>query len=185
MSDQQLTDPPRPGTTPVQVSVPTDVGGRDLSTAGVEHMFSAISNMSEVTEVASVQRSEKEVQSIVASVEEQLTQLALSNESLVHSATNVFKELRYYDAIRLRQYAEHVYNQLLKMVGETPTVPMVVKGNMPLFSNLSFPLVIDSNVLPTQLTVSIFHKAPVIEIVIDVNDRQGKNMSFASRFKYN
>lgn len=184
MSDQQLSDPPRPGTTTVQVPPSAELAARDLSTAGVEHMFSAISNMSETTEIAQVQRTDNEVQAIVSTVEEQLTQLALTNESLVHSATNVFKELRYYDAIRLRQYAEYVYNQLLKMVGETPTVPMVVKGNMPLFSNLAFPLVIDSNVLPTQLTVSIFHKAPVIEIVIDINDRHGKNMSFSSRFKY-
>lgn len=183
MTEAQLSDPPSPPKN-LQVDVDPSVAGKDLSMAGVDHMFAAISNMAETTEVAPEQRTEKEVNTIVATIEEQLTQLAMTNESLVHSATNVFKELRYYDAIRLRQYAEHVYNQLLKLIGESTNIPMVVKGNLPPFSNISFPMVIDSNALPTQLTVSIFHKEPVIEIVIDINVRSGKNMSFASRFKY-
>lgn len=180
----QMPDPPRINSSTVQVAETQDLAGADTTFAGTDHMFQAISTMTEETKVADEQRGEREVKQIVATVEEQLTQLALNNEHLVHSASVVFKELRYYDAIRLRPFALNVYQSLLKMIGETAAVPMIVKENLPDFNELAYPIYIDQNALPERLTVSIFHKAPVIEVVIDVTIRSGKDLAFASRFKY-
>ncbi len=177
--ENQIPDPPVPN------GVVT--GGVDMETAGMNHMFAALSNLPTENAVAASitdQRTEADLARLEEETKARLTSLAQNNLNLVHSASNVFKELRYYDAVRLRMYAHEVYKQLLKIIGETPTVPMEVKANLPDFNFLSFPLMIDPNHLTTEIVVSIYHREPVIEVVFDLIFKTGKVASYSNRFKY-
>lgn len=187
MSDNQIPDPPKPTNI---VAAPPNIdnntaGGVDAEFAGVNHVFQALSNLpTHNPQVADEQRTDEEVQKIAQAAEARLASLAQTNLNLVHSATTVFKELRYYEASRLRMYAQDVYKKLVFSIGATTTVPMLVKENLPDFNFLSFPLMLDPNLLPTELEVSIFHSEPTIEVIFDIRFRNGLVNSYSSRFKY-
>lgn len=183
----------------VQTQAPTNIvqaesnvdnnsaGGVDLEFAGVNHLMSALSNMPvENAAVAPVseQRTGEELARLAQQTEERLASLAQNNLNLVHSASVVFKELRYYDAVRLRMYAQNTFSSLVRMIGESAAVPIEVKQHIPEFNYLAFPMVIDPNEITVEVVVSIFHKEPVIEIVFDLNFKSGKVVSTSNRFKY-
>lgn len=185
--DQNIPPPPKPRNI---VTAAPDIanntaGGVDAEFAGINHVFTALSTMPlDNPPVAEQQRTEEEMARLAAETEKRLTSLAQANLSLVHSAAVQFKELRFYDASRLRMYAQDVYNKLLTAIGSTPTVPMIVKENVPDFNFLAFPIMLDPNLLITELEVSIFHQEPQIEVVFDLIFRDGRRQSYSNRFKY-
>lgn len=130
------------------------------------------------------QRTGDEFNREIKDVEKNLASLANNNLTLVHSAAVVFKELRYYDAVRLRQYALDTFRKLVSIIGETPQVPMVVKENIPPESQLAFPIMIDPNEITTKVTVSIYHDAPQLEVAFTLDFRSGKSATFSNRIKY-
>lgn len=179
MNDNIIPEPPKP--TGLSTTNPT----QDMEFAGVNHMMSVLGTIqAEEPTIAGDQRSDDEHNQVVKQAEEKLVHLANTNLNLVHSASIVFNELRYYDAARLRQYAQQTYMSLLKIIGDTVTVPMLVKGNLPDFNSLAFPLMINPNEITSEIIVSIFHKEPIIEVIFDLNYRSGRSSSYANRFKY-
>lgn len=186
MSDN-IPPPPKPKNI---VTAAPDVnnntaGGVDAEFAGVNHVFTALSAMPlDNPPVAEQQRTEEEMARLAAETEKRLTSLAQKNLALVHSAAIQFKELRFYDASRLRMYAQDTYQKLMLVIGSTPTVPMIVKENLPDFNFLSFPIMLDPNLLITEIEVSIFHEEPTIEVVFDLRFRDGRMNSYSNRFKY-
>ncbi len=172
------------------VEMPSDpsnnsAGGVDLEFAGVNHMMNMLSSLPvDNAQPAEIQRTDDELATLAKKTEERLASLAQTNLNLVHSASVVFKELRYYDAVRLRMYAQNTYAQLLRMIGESPNVPVSVKEHIPEFNYLAFPMMIDPNEITTEVVVSIYHKEPTIEITIDLMFKSGKIYTASNRFKY-
>lgn len=162
-------------------------GGVDLEFAGVNHLMMALSSMPVENAVAapvSEQRSNADLEKLAKQTEDRLASLAQTNLNLVHSASVVFQELRYYDAVRLRMYAQNTFGSLVKMIGESTGVPVEVKQHIPEFNYLAFPMMIDPNEITTEVVVSIYHKEPVIEVVFDLIFKSGRVSSTSNRFKY-
>ena len=164
---------------------PEIIDSQPLNVGDVDPWFEGIANIKpDDPKPSEAQRDVNEFNREIQQAEQQLASLATTNLTLVHSAAVVFKELRYYDAVRLRQYALDTFRKLVAIIGESPNIPMVVKEHIPLESNLAFPLMIDPNEITNSVKVSIYHDAPQIEVVFTLEYRSGKSSSYSNRFKY-
>jgi hypothetical protein len=116
--------------------------------------------------------------------ERELINQATSDPSLVHSATLVFQELRYYDAVRLRLYAQKSYNDLVALIKQTPQVPLVVKENLPPFNYLAFPMTINPNLITSEITVSVNHNEPNVSVSFIIKFTNAPKQMYLSAYGY-
>ncbi len=116
--------------------------------------------------------------------ERELINQATTDPSLVHSATLVFQELRYYDAVRLRLYAQKSYNDLVALIKQTPQVPLVVKENLPPFNYLAFPMTINPNLITSEITVSVNHNEPNVSVSFIIKFTNAPKQMYLSAYGY-
>lgn len=159
--------------------------GQETESTRVDHLMGMLSNLVEdEPKTSENQRSEYEQGQLLHQTEQKLINMAVQDNSLVHSASAVFNELRYYDAMRLKAYALDIYTKLVKVIGETTAVPLIVKKNLPVTGGLSFPLMIDPNELPTMVTVAVHHREPSVDVTITFEYRSGRANSFTTSTRY-
>ena len=150
-----------------------------------QEMFKVLSEVVAAEPAAApTQRTEVEQELAMHVAQEELVNLAVKDTTLVHAASAVFNELRYYDAIRLRAYAFDIYKKLTAEIGTTGEVPLIVKKTLPPLNSLALPNHINPNELPTKVTVSVFHREPCVDVEIEYAYRSGKNNTFTTRTRY-
>lgn len=180
-----MSEPTTPPPLPTIPNAVIEGLGQETPETRVDHLMGMLSNISEVEpEVSNKQRSDYEQGQLLYKTEQELRNMAIVDNSLVHSASAVFSELRYYDANRLKAYALDLFTKLSKIINETPTVPLVVKKNLPLTTMLGFPLMIDPNELPTQVTVSVHHRSPSVDVSIAFEYHSGRANIFTTSTRY-
>lgn len=152
---------------------------------GITGLLSSLQNIKpEEPDVAQEQRPEHVQNNILYNAERELINQATSDPSLVHSATLVFQELRYYDAVRLRLYAQKSYNDLVALIKQTPQVPLVVKENLPPFNYLAFPMTINPNLVTSEITVSVNHNEPNVSVSFIIKFTNAPKQMYLSAYGY-
>lgn len=152
---------------------------------GVSGLLSSLKNIKpEEPDAAEEQRPSHVQNNLVYNAERELINQAASDPSLVHSSTLVFQELRYYDAVRLRMYAQKCYNDLVALIKSTPQVPSIVKENLPPFNYLSFPMMINPNVITSEITVSVNHNEPNVSISFILKFSNAPKQMYLSAYSY-
>jgi hypothetical protein len=157
----------------------------DTDPDGIQGLLSSLATIKpEEPDVAETQRPEHLQNNLLYNAERELINQAVSDPSLVHSSTVVFEQLRYYDAVRLRMYAQRSYDDLVRLIKTTPQVPMVVKENLPPFNYLAFPMTINPNWITSEITVSVNHNEPNVSISFILKFSNGPQQMYLSAFSY-